>query len=282
MGLIESIRLPRETDPKRGTLREFGKSLLRLGTVFAVFYVLVCLGARLISTRMIFPAPAPTYGEKLRGLERISGLDGQKFAAVHLPNPAAKHLLIFFHGNGEDLGINLPRLEQFRAAGFAVLAVDYPGYGATGGQPSEEGMCAAADAAYAHATRNLGWAKERIIVYGMSLGGSAAVWVASREVVGGLVLESTFMSAYRVMTRWPLVLGDRLPSLSRMKRVRCPVLVMHGTRDGVIDIEHGRALFAAAPEPKYSLWVEGAGHCQVDSVAGPLYWQTLMDFAAGL
>ena len=267
---------------KPGALPRLGRSILRILAVFAVLYALVCLGARLVSTRMMFPAPAPTYGESLHGLVMISGLDGQKFAAVHLHNPRAKHLLIFFHGNGEDLGIDLPRLEQFRAAGFAVLAVDYPGYGVTGGQPSEEGLYAAADAAYTYATGNLGWAKERVIVYGMSLGGSAAVWVASREVVGGLVLESTFMSAYRVMTRWPLVLGDRLPNLSRMKRVRCPVLVMHGTRDGVIDIAHGRALFAAAPEPKRSLWVEGAGHCQVDSVAGPLYWQTLTDFAAGL
>ena len=267
---------------KRTGGRGFGRSFLRLLAVFAVLYALVCLGARWISPRLIFPAPASTYDERLRGLVMISGLDGQKFAAVHLPNPTAKHLLIFFHGNGEDLGIDLPRLDQFRTAGFAVLAVDYPGYGLTGGQPSEEGLCAAADAAYVHATGNLGWPKERVIVYGMSLGGSAAVWVASREVVGGLVLESTFMSAYRTITRWPLVMGDRLPSLSRMKRVRCPVLVMHGTIDGVIGIEHGRALFAAASEPKRALWVEGAGHCQVDSVAGPLYWRTLLDFAAGL
>jgi fermentation-respiration switch protein FrsA (DUF1100 family) len=100
--------------------------------------------------------------------------------------------------------------------------------------------------------------------------------------VGGLILESTFMSAYRVMTYWPIVLGDRMPNLSRMKNVHCPVLVMHGTADSVIGIEHGRALFAAAPEPKRSFWVEGAGHCAVPIVAGPRYWQELREFENSL
>lgn len=270
------------TGNELGPWRRVGRSLKRLGLVFLVLYALGCVAARYVSTWMLFPAPPPTYGETLPGLVMISGATGERYAAVHLPNPQARHLLLYFHGNGEDLGIDLPHLHDLRAAGFAVLAIDYPGYGLTGGTASEAGLCAAADAAYSYATEKLGCAPERVIVYGLSLGGSAAVWVASRERVGGLVLESTFTSAYRVITRWPLVLGDRLPSIARIGRARCPVLIMHGTADTVIPCSHGAALFAAAPEPKRALWVENAGHCQVPAVAGDRYWRELREFAARL
>ena len=267
---------------KPGAVRRFCGSLRRIVLTLAVLYALVCVGARWLSTKLLFPAPPPSYDTALPGLTMIPGESGQRFAAVHRPNPQAKHLILYFHGNGEDLGIDLPHLAALQAAGFAVLAVDYPGYGLTGGTASEAGLCAAADAAYAYATGTLGWARGRVIVYGLSLGGSAAVWVASRERVGGLVLESAFTSAYRVITRWPLVLGERLPSISRIGRVRCPVFVMHGTADTVIAFDHGEALFAAAPEPKRALWVENAGHCQVPSKAGDRYWRELREFAASL
>lgn len=266
------------TPAKPGALRR----VLRAIATVAALYALACLGARWLSTKLLFPAPPPSYGADLRGLLKVAAADGRTYAAVHLPNPKARQLVIFFHGNGEDLGIDATRLEKFRGAGFAVLAIDYPGYGLTGGNASEAGLCAAADAAYAYATGPLGWAPERVILYGLSLGGSAAVWVAAHERVGGLVLESTFTSAYRVITGWPLILGERLPSISRMKRVCCPVFVLHGTTDDVIGIEHGKALFAAAPQPKRFLWVDGAGHCQVPEVAGESYWRAMAEFAASL
>lgn len=267
--------------PKSGALRRCAGSLLRLVAVFAVLYALVCVGARWISTSMIFPAPAPTYGAKIRGLVTIPGAQGQKFAGVYLPNATAKQLVIFFHGNGEDLGSATGQIDGRWQRGFAVLAVDYPGYGATGGQASEQGLYDSADAAYRYATQTLNWPKERIIVNGFSLGGAAALWLASRQQVGGLILQSAFMSAYRVMTGYPLVLGDRMPNLARIKKVRCPVLVIHGFDDGVIAWEHGRRLFEAAPEPKRCFWVAGGGHNNLPEVAGESYWRAITDFADG-
>jgi len=257
------------------------KQWLQFGAILGALYAFVCIIARIESVEMIFPAPPRTYTD-LPGLVTIPGAARQEYAAVCLPNPAARYLMVFFHGNGEDLGIDQSRLEQLRAAGYAVLAVDYPGYGRSYGVRSEEAFYECADSTYQYATGHLGWAKDRVIVYGLSLGGAAAVWVASHEQVGGLILESTFMSAYRVMTRWPIVLGDRMQSLARMKQVRCPVLVIHGTADRVIGIEHGRALFAAAAEPKRSFWVQGADHCQVPQIAGPRYWQELKAFTDSL
>ena len=263
-------------------MRQFLKSLLQVTKVLAVLYVLICIGARYVSTWMLFPAPPPTYGEKLRGLVMIPGADGQRYAAVHLPNPTAKQIMLLFHGNGDDLGPTMGRIEALNTRGFAVLAVDFAGYGLSDGKASEAGLYAAADAAYAQATGPLGWAPEQVIAHGVSLGGAASMWVASRHKVGGLIMESSFMSAYRVITGYPLVLGDRMPNLVRMKQVRCPVLVIHGFDDGLVNWEHGRRLFEAAPEPKRSFWVPGAGHNNVISTAGDPYWRAIAEFAAGL
>ena len=260
------------------------RRVLRLIAILAVLYVLACLGARWVSTKLLFPAPPPTYGEALPGLVMIPGADGRRFAAVHRPNPQAKHLILYFHGNGEDLGSAFGQIEERAAHGFAVLAVDYSGYGLTGGAPSESGVYAAAAAAYGYAIGPLGWPKERVIVNGFSLGGAAAVWLAAREPVGGLVLQSTFVSAYRVKLDAPLVVGDRMPNLRRIAQMRrpVPVLVVHGLDDGMIPWTHGRRLYEAAAGPKRCLWVPGAGHNNVISVAGDRYWRELDAFAASL
>lgn len=277
MGSVEN-----SAAPPPGALRRVWRSLLNLALVFAALYALVCIGARLISAKMLFPAPLPTYGTTLPGLAMIQGANGEKFAAVYRSNPKAKYLLLYFHGNGEDLGSAAGQIEERARHGFAVLAVDYPGYGLTGGEASEPGLYASADAAYRYATETLGWPKERIIVNGFSLGGAGAMWLASREQVGGLILQSAFKSAYRVMTGYPVVLGDRMPNLARMAKVRCPVLVIHGFSDGVIAWEHGRDLFAAAPEPKRCLWVPEGHHNNLPEVAGERYWRAIAEFAASL
>jgi fermentation-respiration switch protein FrsA (DUF1100 family) len=79
------------------------------------------------------------------------------------------------------------------------------------------------------------------------------------------------MSAFTVMTGAPIFPGDKFRNLAKMPRVRCPVLVMHGKRDGLIALRHGEGLFAAAPGPKLSLWVDGADHADVPYVAGSEY-----------
>ena len=240
-----------------------------------------CATARLISNWMLFAPPTSVY-TTLRGLTMIPGEGAAQYAAVYLPNPQARHLVILFHGNGDDLGYCWARIEGLNLNGFAVLAVEYPGYGRTGGSPSEIGLYASADAAYRYATASLGWVPQKIVPYGVSLGGAGAMWIASRQPVGGLILESAFTSAYAVLLPGWHFLGDRMPNLERMKRVRCPVFLLQGTKDGLGDWKHGRKLLAAAPEPKRAFWVEGAGHNNVLSTAGPRYWQELRAFEGSL
>ncbi len=117
-------------------------------------------------------------------------------------------------------------------------------------------------------------------MYGRSLGGAMALWVAAHAPVAGLVLESPFYTAYRVVTQAPLVPFDKFSNKDEIGRIRCPVLVIHGLDDWIIQPWHGRELYARAPEPKRCLWVEGAGHNDVIAVAGARYDEALREFVA--
>ena len=123
---------------------------------------------------------------------------------------------------------------------------------------------------------------ERIILYGRSLGAWAAVDLAARAVVGGLVLESPFLTAFRVMTRIPLLPFDKFRNVDKIARVRCPVLIMHGEADEVVPVWHGRQLFERAPGPKTFVAIPGAHHNDFMWVAGARYAAALRDFEAGL
>ena len=101
-----------------------------------------------------------------------------------------------------------------------------------------------------------------------------------RPVVGGLVLESPFLTAFRVLTRIPLFPFDRFRNVDKIGRVRCPVLVMHGEADEIVPLWHGRQLFERAPGPKMFLAVPGAHHNDFLWVAGARYVTALRDFEA--
>jgi len=210
---------------------------------------------------------------------RIPVAEGQSVAAVYLPNPAARHTVWFFHGNAESLADIEPFLREMHAAGFAVFAYDYPGYGVSDGTPSEQAIYAANAAARRHLTEKLGVPIERVILFGRSLGGGPATDLATREPFAGLVLQSTFMSVFRVVTGWRILPFDQFENLRKLPRVRCPVFVMHGTADEVIAFSHGERLYAAAPGPKRHLWIEGAQHNNFTFLAGDRLWRELREFA---
>ena len=232
-----------------------------------------------VSDRMIFLPPSATYRDGA-GTLRLTTADGIGISAVHLVNPQAGFTILYSHGNAEDLGLVAPFLARLREWGFSVLAYDYRGYGTSDGVPSERGAYEDVEAAYAYLTRTAGVPPQRIIAYGRSVGSGPAVDLAVRHALAGLVVESGFVSAFRVVTRIPLLPFDKFRNLAKIARVRCPVLVMHGERDDVVPIAHGRQLYRAAPEPKRSLWVETAGHNDFSLVAGDRQAQALREFAA--
>lgn len=212
-------------------------------------------------------------------LVKLTCSDGVAITAVHLGNPLASYTILHSHGNGEDMGDMRAIYELIRQAGFNVMAYDYHGYGTSAGRPSETAAYADIDAAYDYLTGTLGLPPDRIILLGRSIGSGPAVDLATRRPVAGLVVESGFVSAFRVATRVPVLPWDKFKNLAKIGNVPCPVLVIHGTDDWVIPAWHGRKLYDAAPGRKQCLWVQGAGHNDLPGVAGDRYAQSLREFA---
>ena len=241
-------------------------------------YVAFAAFAWLMSDRMIFQPPSPSYRAGQLPIVMVP-TDGGSIATLHLPNPRAAVTVLYAHGNAEDLGQLAPYLEELRRTGFAVLAFDYRGYGmSTGSPPSAKGATSDMEAVYRHAVKTLAIPPSRIVLFGRSVGSGPATDLASRVPIGGLVLESAFVSAFRVLTRVSLLPFDRFHNLRHIRRVRAPVLVIHGTADEVIPVSHGRLLYEAAGQPRQALWIDGAHHNDVPFVAGARYWSTLAAF----
>ena len=241
-------------------------------------YVAFAAFAWLMSDRMMFLPPSPSYRAGQLPIVMVP-TEGGSIATLHLPNPRAAITVLYAHGNAEDLGQLAPWLEELRRAGYAVLAFDYRGYGmSTGGPPSAAGATSDMETVYHHAVNTLKIPPSKLVLYGRSVGSGPATDLAARVPVGGLVLESAFVSAFRVLTRVSLLPFDRFHNLRHIRRVRAPVLVVHGTDDEVIPVSHGRRLYEAAGQPKQALWIDGAHHNDVPFVGGTRYWSALTDF----
>lgn len=252
--------------------------MMKLLVTLVVVYVAFAAFAWLASDRMIFQPPSPSYRAGQLPIVMVPTEAGS-IATLHLANPSAAITVLYAHGNAEDLGQVAPLLDELRRTGFAVLAFDYRGYGlSTGGPPSAAGATSDMEAVYRHAVETLKIPPSRLVLYGRSVGSGPASDLAARVPAGGLVLESAFVSAFRVLTKVTLLPFDRFDNLRHVRELRAPILVIHGTDDQVIPVAHGRRLFEAARQPKQALWAEGAHHNDVAIIAGPRYWSTLAAF----
>jgi fermentation-respiration switch protein FrsA (DUF1100 family) len=130
-------------------------------------------------------------------------------------------------------------------------------------------------------TQVLAVSPRRIIPYGFSLGGAPAVHLATRHDVPALVLESTFVSAFRVRTRLPLFPFDRFENLSKLPHVRCPTLILHSRDDPVIDFWHAEALHDAAAGGRLVAF-ESGGHGDARVSERERYWSALTAFTASV
>lgn len=240
-------------------------------------YTGLLLYGTMFAERMIFLPPSTGYRDTSATL-KLKSRDGVEISALYLPNPQATHTILFSHGNAEDLGTLAPELESMRSLGFSVLAYDYHGYGTSGGKATEQNSYEDIDAAYDYLTKDLQVPVDRIIAHGRSLGGAVAVDLAARKPLGGLIIESSFVSAFRVVTGYRILPFDKFRNADKIGNVRCPVLIIHGRQDEVIAFWHGERLFELANQPKTHFWVEGAGHNNLKVVAGPDYGQVLVAF----
>jgi fermentation-respiration switch protein FrsA (DUF1100 family) len=244
-------------------------------------YVGLFMLAWLFPDKVIFQ-PQPSFYKDDASITKLRTSDGETISAKFYENDDAEFTILFSHGNAEDIGSIEPFVLELQESGFSVLTYDYRGYGTSEGSPSEGNTYRDIDAGYGYLVETRKVPPEKIIFHGRSLGGGVAVDLASREVVGGLILESSFTSASRVLTNIKIIPFDRYENIDKIRAVKCPVLVIHGRQDWTIPFHHREKLLAAANEPKSYLWIDDAGHNDLFSKAKVRYIEAIRGFANGV
>ncbi len=263
-------------------------ALAALAIAGAALLAAVPLWERLFDSMTFHPQPGITLTPESLGLSRASeqrfaSEDGPSLHGFWVPSPGADRAVLMLHGNGGNASLNLPIAASITQMGSHVWIPDYRGYGLSEGRPDEAGVYADARAALRHLQRELGVPSRRTVVWGTSLGGAIAVDLARDRELAGLVLEATFASAADVARNsfgWPAgwLAGRRFDSESKIGRVRCPILMIHGERDALVPFASGRRLYRAAPAPK-SFWpIPGAGHNDTVQVGGEAYLARIESF----
>lgn len=233
-------------------------------------------------TRLLDPGQAGLPAAKA---VEFTSADGVRLLAWHVPPQLGKPLVIYFQGNAGGLDLRAARFRRLTDDGTGLLALNYRGYGGSGGKPSETGLIADAHAAYDFAAKDV--LPSRIVVFGESLGTGVAVALAAEREIGGLILDAPFTSAadvgaaaYRFApVHW--FMRDPFYSDRRIGKVHAPLLVLHGERDFIVPIGFGEKLFAMANEPKRMQRFPQGGHVNLDDHgAMPVIKEFLSDLSA--
>ncbi len=189
--------------------------------------------------------------------------DGVRLHGWYIPRHGAKQTLLFFHGNAGNISHRGDSVEVFHRLGLNVFIFDYRGYGKSQGETDETGLYKDARTAWRYLIKERGLDGENVILFGRSLGGAVAAELASEIRPGGLVLESTFSSAkdvanaiFPILSRLIFLRYD-FNTTARVRRLACPLLVLHSPDDEIIPFQLGEKLFRAANEPKSFVKMRG-------------------------
>jgi fermentation-respiration switch protein FrsA (DUF1100 family) len=267
--------------------------VLGAGSVLLVVLVALLAAVWLLQRRLIyFPDTAvPPAGSVLPGAQEITlrTEDGLALGAWHLsPTGADRGITVLVTpGNAGSRALRAPLARRLAAVGFAVLLLDYRGYGGNPGRPSENGLITDARAARAYLVEH-GVPAQRLIYFGESLGAAVATRLAVEQPPGGLVLRSPFTSLAAVGSRhYPLLpvrllLRDRFPVTELIGQVRVPTAVVYGSADTIVPPEHSAAVATATGGPARAVQVVGADHNDAALLEGNVLIAAVLDLARSL
>jgi pimeloyl-ACP methyl ester carboxylesterase len=277
----------------RGALLELhGAGVVRSNPLkLAIVLATVLLGVLLVywaalffwQRTLIFPAPSAAGAPARPTDAKVIWLETPtaKVEAWYLPplvsSGARASLLLFSHGNGELIDYWPGDFEEPRRWGMAILLVEYPGYGRSGGVATQASVTATVLAAFDWARQEPSIDPARIIAYGRSVGGGAAAALAEERPVAAMILESTFTSVRAFARRYgapQLLVRDKFDNLETVRRFQKPLLIVHGEYDQTIPVAHSRALHAAQPASELHLMPCGHNDC-------PRPWLILKRFLGG-
>lgn len=266
-------------------------------TIFGLLittYLGFCLLLRWGQTRLIFhPSPMIRATPADYGLEyedvwltvSTGEIHGWWIPASQVNAP----VLLYLHGNASNNGDTVGRAWRLSQLGFAVLLIDYRGYGYSDRTfPDETKVYQDAEAAWQYLTQERGIAPQNLLLYGHSLGGAVAIEMAVRHPeMAGLIVEGTFTSmnamanvmGYNRLFPLNLILTQKFNSLAKITELQVPILLIHGTEDTVVPSYMSQQLYDAVPFPDKQLYlISGAGHNDIAQVGGATYLKKISQF----
>ena len=269
--------------------------LLALAAVCILVYGAALLRLVTQETRLVFqaarplPEGRPSFPYEQIDIPRTDR--ARQFAWVMRGAPAseARPWILYLHGNASSIAsrMNISHYTRLRELGLNVFAPEYRGFGGLDGVPTEAALEADARAGYDYLRSREGVSPERIILYGWSLGSAVAVTLASQVPQAAVILEGAPASLVAIGEQqhplFPIRLIMRNPfeSITRVSRIRAPMLFLHSPEDTVIPIGEGRRLYDAATAPKTFVEVRG-GHVYASDVDAHEFYGAIRKFLENL
>ncbi len=256
---------------------------------FVLMFVVVLYGAIVfamygLQEKLLYQASHEYIKPEVLGLNGVSEIelltpDNVKLVSWYSKALAGKPTILFFHGKGGSISGRPKRIAYYTSHGYGAFFLEYRGYGASAGNPSEAGLMIDADTAYDWLIKN-GIPPQDIVLAGESMGTGIATITASRHQVFALSLQAPYSSIADVAAArywWlpvRLLIKDTYDAAKAITQVHVPVLMQHGEIDRTIPIRFGQTLFAAANEPKEFVIVPGADH----NIFGEQQWARELAF----
>ncbi len=209
--------------------------------------------------------------------------DSVKLFGWFVPRPHAKGTVIIFHGNAGNISHRVELIQLFYRIGLNTFIFDYRGYGQSEGRPSEHGTYLDAEATWLYLTQSRNILPGEIVLFGRSLGGPIAAWLAQKHNPAGLIIESSFTSipelAAELYPYLPVKLLCRYEYNTReyVTKIRCPIFIIHNVHDEIVPFKHGQKLFEKAQSPKEFLETTGS-HNELDLTSRKRYEECLNSF----
>lgn len=256
--------------------------------VTALFYTGIALLFYFTQERYVFsPQSQLTKYPDLLGLKyedvELKTDDGVKLNGWYLPNENSSRIILYCHGNEGNISDRLDHLKLFHDLGFNIFIFDYRGFGKSTGKITERGTYYDAAMAWQYLRLVHNFKAENIIIFGRSLGAPIAARVAANQNPSALIIESGFISIQalgaKLFPYLPVSLLTRFSydTQNYLKRVKCPVLVIHSDEDEIIPFRHGRELFDNITGKKMFLKISGT-HNTGFKTSQELYLNGLRNF----
>ena len=241
-----------------------------------------------IINRIAFKPDTTDYG--IQKISKFNGKiiflknnNGHKISGCLLLCKSSKHVILSFRGQGGNFSDNIAGLACLRDLGYHVFSIDYQGYGLSEGKPSEKSNYINSDLAFTFLTDSLNYKSEDIFVIGRSVGTTNATYIAQRNKIGGLILIQPLTSGkeyikYHTLNIFSVFAGKSFDNESRIKDIKCPLLVIHGTKDNVIPLSMGKKIFNLCHTPKKFVSIHNANHENIDSLGNDIINTSISEF----